>query len=102
MQTRWAMPRRGSAKRTPSPFNRELIHTFLLCDPVAYKVARTVVSLDDGPPVDSLGAGVDAAWRADWRRASLRSADIGAVAAACTTLNRQYRRESRARTMELP
>lgn len=102
MQTRWVVPRRGSTRRAPSPFNRELIHAFLRCDTVGYKVARTIVSLDDGPPVDSVGAGVDAARRADWRPASPRSADLGAGSAACTMLDPKSPRESRARTMELP
>ena len=86
MQTRWLTPRRGSTKRTPSPFNREFIHTFLQCEPLAYKVARTVVSLDDGPPIDSLGGGVDTARRASWRPASRGSADARAGAEACRLL----------------
>jgi len=87
MQTRWFLPRRGGTKRTASPFNRELIHTFLRCEPLAYKVARTVVSLDDGPPVDSVGAGVAAAKRADWHPVSSGSADAGAGAQACEVLS---------------
>lgn len=91
MQTHWLMPRRGATKRAASPFNRELIHTFLRCDTVAYKVARTVVSLDDGPPVDSVGAGIEAARRAGWRTAGLGSADAGAGAEACVILSRSRR-----------
>lgn len=87
MQTRWLTPRRGSTKRTPSPFNRELIHTFLRCEPLAYKVARTVVSLGDGPPIDSLGGGVDVARRAPWRSATRGSADAVAGAEACRLLS---------------
>lgn len=96
MQTRWATPHRGATRRTPSPFNRELIHTFLRCDPVAYKTARTVVSLDDGPPVDSVGAGVEAARRGAWRAADPRSADAAAGAAACTILQRPRHRPKEA------
>lgn len=91
MQTRWLTPRSGSTKRTPSPFNRELIHTFLRCAPVAYKVARTVVSLDDGPAVDSVGAGVDTARQAGWQTSSGGSADAAAGAEACALLNRMKR-----------
>jgi hypothetical protein len=92
MQTRWRVPRRGSTKRTPSPFNRELIHTFLRCQPVAYRVAQTVVSLNGGPAIDSIGSGVDSARQADWHPASAGSADAAAGAEACRVLNRRSRR----------
>lgn len=91
MQTRWLEPRTGTTKRTPSPFDRELIHTFVRCELLAYKVARTIVSLDDGPAVDSIGAGVDAARQADWHPSAAGSADAIAGAEACALLKRMKR-----------
>jgi hypothetical protein len=94
MQTRWLVPRSGAIKRTPSPFNRELIHTFLRCEPVAFKVARTVVSLDDGPTIDSTGAGVVAARRSAWHSSNPGSADAAAGIGTCRILARRSKQAS--------
>jgi hypothetical protein len=87
LQTRWTAPRHGNRKRTASPFNREVIQTYLQCSPVAYRVIRTVVSLNDGPPVDSIVVGDRAAWAAAWAIAKPHSADIGAGDRACAILS---------------
>jgi hypothetical protein len=92
MQTRWAAPRYGSRKRTPLPFNREMIRTYLRCDPIAYKVVGTVVSLDDGPPVDSVIVGEKAASAGNWKDAEPGSADAGAGKGACAILDARARR----------
>lgn len=89
MQTRWVTPRNGSTKRTPSPFDRELIHTFFKCNPIAYKVARTVVVLGDGPPIDSVGTDLQTARASAWRPASPGSADLGAGRAMCGIVPRR-------------
>jgi hypothetical protein len=89
MQTRWVTPRNGSTKRTSSPFDRELIHTFFKCDPIAYEVVRTVVFLDDGPPIDSVGADLQPARARAWRTARPGSADLGAGSAMCEIVRRR-------------
>jgi hypothetical protein len=89
MQTRWVTPRNGSTKRTSSPFDRELIHTFVKCNPIAYKVVRTVVSLESGPPVDSVGTDLQTARASTWRPASPGSADLGAGRAMCGIVRRR-------------
>ena len=86
LQTRWAAPRTGSQKRTPSPFNRELIRTYLRCNPTQYKVVSTVVSLNDGPAIDSVVVGDSAAWAGSWVLAAPQSADAGAGDRACAIL----------------
>jgi hypothetical protein len=91
MQTRWAAARFGSQKRTASPFNRELIRTYLRCNPTAYRVVGTVVSLDDGPAVDSIVVGDDAARARAWSVAEPQSADAGAGDRACAILRGRSR-----------
>ena len=86
LQTRWSAPRRGSTKTTATPFNRELIRTFLRCNPTQYKVVQTVVSLNDGPPIDSVGVGLAATKAGKWTSPSHGSADIGAGDRACAIL----------------
>ncbi len=92
LQTRWNAPRQGRTKQTATPFNRELIHTFLRCDPTGYKVVQTVVSLNDGPPIDSVGVGQVAAKARNWAAASAGSADAGAAEQACAILRDSWRK----------
>jgi len=89
LKTRWAAPRNGTRKHTSSPFNREMIRTYLRCSPVAYKVIGTVVSLDDGPPLDSMVVGDRRARLGAWNVAKPRSADVGAGENACRLLHRR-------------
>lgn len=62
-----------------------MIHTYLRCDPAAYKVIGTVVSLDEGPPLDSIVAG-DRAATAPWSIAKPLSGDARAGDRACAIL----------------
>jgi len=91
LQTRWAEPRRGRTKTTPTPFNREMIRTFLHCNPTQYKVIQTVVYLNDGPPIDSVGVGLAAATSGEWTTPSPGSADIRAGDRACAILHGRFR-----------
>jgi hypothetical protein len=87
LQTQWTVPRHGSRRRTSLAFNREIIHSFLRCNPTGYKVASTVVSLNDGPPVDSVAVGLDAARKSQWSEPAANSVDAIAGAAVCAMLS---------------
>ncbi|HUQ84471.1 MAG TPA: hypothetical protein VM076_25175 [Gemmatimonadaceae bacterium] len=95
LQTRWATPRSGSRKETPSPFNRELIRTYLRCGSTAYKVVSTVVSLNDAPAIDSVVVNDRAAWAGTWNVAKPQSADAGAGEGACAILRARGRVQHR-------
>ena len=91
LQTRWAAASFGSRKKTPSPFNRELIRTYLRCNPTAYRVVSTVVSLNDGAAVDSVVVSDAAARATPWAVAAPQSADAGAGDTACAILRARRR-----------
>ena len=86
LETRWKIPRRGRTKRTSTPFNRELIRAFLRCQPPGYKVISTVVSLNNGAPIDSVATSVADARMKEWSIPARGSADAGVADRVCAIL----------------
>ena len=70
------------------PWNREIIHSLLRCEPLSFKTVLTTIFLNDGPPVAQIG-GVQADVRTKpWRPVLRDSVDEAAMRGACRILQR--------------
>jgi hypothetical protein len=83
-QTRHLEPREYNGV----PWNREVIHSLLRCDPLSFKTVLTTIFLDDGPPVAQIGGDLASVADNDWRPTASGSVDEGAMRGACSTIAR--------------
>lgn len=66
-----------------SPWNREVIHSLLRCDPLSFKTVRTTIFLEHGPPIAQIGGLMAEVLGRPWRPAGPGSVDEGAMRGAC-------------------
>jgi hypothetical protein len=92
-QTRWTQPRLGRLSTAPSPFNREVINTFLRCSPLGFKTVETTGYLDDGPRIAQTGGSLTEGVNKKWDASAVGSADEGSGTAACAIISSRGKRK---------
>lgn len=73
------------------PWNREIIRSFLRCEPVSFKTVHITIFLDDGPPVATEGGDLEDAVDQPWNEATA-SVDRPAMKRACEIIRARARR----------
>jgi hypothetical protein len=68
------------------PWNREVIHSLLRCEPLSFKTVLTTIFLDQGPPIAQIGGRIEDILDQPWRPVGPGSVDEGAMRAACSLL----------------
>ena len=81
-QKTWVTPRKTQSR----PFNRELIHALVRCEPLTFKTVGVTLFYDEGPPVAEAGGSVSEAAKEEWKTPIPGSADEGSFQQACMNL----------------
>lgn len=79
----WVTPRKAESQ----PFNRELIHALVRCEPLAFKTVSVTLFFDEGPPVAKVGGSVSEATKEEWKTPIPGSADEGSFQQTCMNLD---------------
>jgi len=72
------------------PWNREIIRSYLRCEPLSFKTVRITIFLNDGPAVAQEGGDPQDVAGQPWKDATAR-VDKAAMSRACEIITEQER-----------